>query len=219
NYILTHIVKNMPKGSKVVIDDVWFSDQLIKSNNVIDYFYQSMVHEIDPLLYFKGSYANYWEKGSFFGFREIIPFLNWVNHNHIQLKFEKGVKHIHFELNNPADYDYECLNDIQLNNYGSNDYNPVDLLLDENSMDPSLVKLYQSAKTSYAQANIDQALKQFLELSSSMQNQNHLLYAIAVCYSRLGQYDRALAAINKELDLNEPFILADSLKVKLTERI
>lgn len=103
--IMKHFLNNaipcLPKGSIVIVDDLWYSSDRLTNENVRQFFENTVLSEIDPLQCFEGYYAPYWKGGSFFGFLEVIPFLEWVNRNQIELIFDSKLKMVAFELPNP----------------------------------------------------------------------------------------------------------------------
>jgi len=96
DYVLRNVLPALPEGSVVMVDDVWHSPVELNETNVRAFFESVMLEEIDPLQCFDGYYASYWKGGSFFGFLEVIPLLEWVNHNRIELEFQPGIKSIVF---------------------------------------------------------------------------------------------------------------------------
>jgi len=79
-----------------MVDDVWYSPVELNEFNVSEFFESVMLDEIDPLQCFDGYYAPYWKGGSFFGFLEVVPLLEWVNCNRIELVFRPGIKSVAF---------------------------------------------------------------------------------------------------------------------------
>ena len=95
--------------------------------NVNDFFYTKMLHEIDPLHYFEGSFASYWKGGSFFGYKEIIPLIFWVNDNKIDLIFDKADKLIVFRKYRSKDTPIQPDDSVHSLTFmsGNISYNPV----------------------------------------------------------------------------------------------
>ena len=101
----------MPHGSMVVMDDLWHSPATLSSETALQFFENTVITEIDPLQCFQGYYAPYWKMGSFFGFREVSPLMEWVNNNRIDLVFERGVKSVTFEaIHQNHDYSHFAAN-------------------------------------------------------------------------------------------------------------
>lgn len=96
NYVLVNALPSLPKGSLVMVDDVWYSPITLNADNVSDFFSKIVANEIDSLQCFDGYYAPYWKGGSFLGFMEVIPLMEWVNKNKIELDFKPGIKSVAF---------------------------------------------------------------------------------------------------------------------------
>jgi len=95
-YLLDTAVPALPAGSLVLVDDVWYSPETLDRIRAERFFKEVVINEIDPLQCFDGYYASYWNGGSFFGFLEVIPLLEWVNNNRIELMFKPGIKSVAF---------------------------------------------------------------------------------------------------------------------------
>lgn len=95
-HLLTSALPALPAGSMVIVDDIWYSPEMLDRRSAEQFFKEVVINEIDPLQCFDGYYASYWKGGSFFGFMEVIPLLGWVNSNSIELDFRSGVKSVGF---------------------------------------------------------------------------------------------------------------------------
>lgn len=95
-YLLHTAIPSLPSGSLVMVDDVWYSPETLDQSDAERFFREVVINEIDPLQCFDGYYASYWKGGSFFGFLEVIPLLEWVNNNRIELAFKPGIKSVAF---------------------------------------------------------------------------------------------------------------------------
>lgn len=95
-YLLDTAIPALPPGSLVMVDDVWYSPETLDQSDAERFFKEVVINEIDPLQCFDGYYASYWKGGSFFGFLEVIPLLEWVNKNRIELAFKPGIKSVAF---------------------------------------------------------------------------------------------------------------------------
>ena len=95
-YLLDTAIPSLPPGSLVMVDDVWYSPETLDQDGAEQFFRDVVINEIDPLQCFDGYYASYWKGGSFFGFLEVIPLLEWVNSNRIELAFKPGIKSVAF---------------------------------------------------------------------------------------------------------------------------
>lgn len=96
DYVLRTALPALPAGSVVMVDDLWYSADTLDESNIQSFFDTIMLDEIDPLQCFDGYYASYWKGGSFFGFLEVIPLLEWVNSNRVELAYRSGIKSVAF---------------------------------------------------------------------------------------------------------------------------
>ncbi len=95
---LEHALPALPKGSLVVVDDLWHSPAALSPDNAAAFFRAAVLPEIDPLQCFPGHYASYWQGGAFMGFAEAIPLLSWVNRQGLPLRLHPGAKLVSFGL-------------------------------------------------------------------------------------------------------------------------
>lgn len=96
DHVLRSAIPKLPDKSLVVVDDLWYSQDKLHEGNIHQFFNGEVIHEIDPLQCFHGHYASYWCGGSFVGFPEVIPLMEWVNANRIHLSFLPGCKSVAF---------------------------------------------------------------------------------------------------------------------------
>lgn len=96
-HFLSNAVPALPTGSVVIVDDLWYSPTTLTNDNAGQFFENIILNEIDLMQCFEGFYAPYWKGGSFFGFPEVIPLMEWVNCNQVSLIFEQGIKSVTFE--------------------------------------------------------------------------------------------------------------------------
>ncbi|MEN6335042.1 MAG: tetratricopeptide repeat protein, partial [Phycisphaerales bacterium] len=95
-HVLETVLPSLPDGSLVVVDDLWFSEERLTHENARGFLEDRVCNEIDELQCFSGHYAPYHEGGSFLGFAEVIPLLEFVNRCGIPLVHEPGSKHVFF---------------------------------------------------------------------------------------------------------------------------
>lgn len=95
-HVLETALPSLPDGSLVVVDDLWFSEERLTPANARAFLEDHVCNEIDELQCFNGHYAPYHEGGSFLGFAEVIPLLEFVNRHGIPLVHEPGSKHVFF---------------------------------------------------------------------------------------------------------------------------
>jgi len=104
-HIIEHFVETLPAGSVVCVDDLWYSEQCL-TEETAPQFYESV---IKPLLDPKAKkartrlrhYADYWHGGSFYGFAEVHPLMEWVNERRVWVQLvgiQGWAKQIWFEV-------------------------------------------------------------------------------------------------------------------------
>lgn len=96
-HLLTTALPALPRGSVVIVDDLWHSPEQLSEDTAEAFFFAKVRNEIDPLQCFDGYFAPYWQGGSFMGFMEVVPLMEWVNRNRVQLYFTPGIKSVMFE--------------------------------------------------------------------------------------------------------------------------
>ncbi|MDR2605400.1 MAG: hypothetical protein LBC55_08665 [Desulfovibrio sp.] len=98
--IMAHVLRNavprLPEGSLVVVDDVWYSPGNVNKENAQEIFRARVLPEIDELQLFDVHYAPYHAGGTFWGFREVVPLLRWLNRHGTVLQFTPAAKHVAF---------------------------------------------------------------------------------------------------------------------------
>ena len=99
--IMEHVLNNalpaLPRGSVVIVDDLWHSPDQLTDETAETFFFAKVRNEIDPLQCFDGYFAPYWQGGSFMGFMEVVPLMEWANRNWVQLAFTPEIKSVMFE--------------------------------------------------------------------------------------------------------------------------
>ncbi len=95
-HVLETALPSLPDGSLVVVDDLWFSEKRLTRDNARAFLEDHVCNEIDELQCFNGHYAPYHEGGSFLGFAEVIPLLEFANRHGIPLVHDRGGKHVFF---------------------------------------------------------------------------------------------------------------------------
>ena len=98
-HVLDDIVPSLPAGSVVIVDDLWYSREILTPDNLVGFYLSSISR------YFCNSgkmpphkYAPYWEGGSFYGFSEVVPLMVWINERKIVLEQEPNIKHISWRI-------------------------------------------------------------------------------------------------------------------------
>lgn len=95
--VLESAVPFLPDGSIVVVDDLWHSKEPLDVDSAKRFLSGRMMGEIDWLQCFDGYFAPYWGGGSFMGFREVVPLMEWVNQRGVRLEWAENGKSAHFE--------------------------------------------------------------------------------------------------------------------------
>lgn len=91
--LLRFAVPLLPLNSLVIVDDLWYSPNKLTDENILTFFNESVRPQIDiSVANVPGSYAHYWKGGSFVGFKEVVPLMEYINDHQIELNFEAGVK-------------------------------------------------------------------------------------------------------------------------------
>ncbi len=227
--IMRHVLKNalpyLPKDSLVVVDDIWFSQERLGPDNVQEYFDKFLLGQIDELQCFTGHYAPYHKGGSFMGFQEVLPLMEFVNSRGIDLGYEPGGKHVWFpwdgERNknqNPVRYERGEQES------GIIEYNPLALRANE----PLASRILPKVARLYQQGLLQESARLLVDLINKEPSQS-ASFALAVCQARIGQLDDAnkLAQLARQAGKESWRInrLADDLeqrvgrpKVQMTDR-
>ncbi|MGA1824019.1 MAG: radical SAM protein [bacterium] len=215
NKIMEHILNNalpsLPAESFLIFDGIWHCPKKPDNINISEFFYTIVFNEIDPLNYFEGAVASYWKEGFFLGFNGIIQLASYLNRNGIEVLFEKGDKMIAF-TRPPTDSTasaQDCANNAAGTKSGTITYHPLICCALPNN-DPMI----KSGMELYKRGEITNALHCFNDESS-------MLFAKAICYCRLGIFEKALPLLNNEKILKiSPFakmLLEDTQKFELIQ--
>ena len=208
NYVLENVANSLPKGSLIVVDDLWYSSETITDGNVQEVSQWITSDETDPLRAFKGHYAPYWEGGAFVGFKEVVPLMEWVNRNRVHLHFERKGKAVAFECNkNTANDSTNNFNiDVFSKMTGEFHYNPLNQVrvLDSGSASLQAKALCEQSVKFFDIHKARNSLKCLEQAMSLSKNIRHISYAMAVCQARLGQFDIALKGLQFEINSAHP---------------
>jgi len=217
--IMDHVLRNalpaLPSGSMVVVDDLWHSPATLSSKTALQFFKNIVINEIDPLQCFQGYYAPYWKGGSFFGFREVIPLMAWVNKNQIDLVFKPGIKSVVFEWKQqrPADSSFDSREFEPL--CGNIRYNPVEILHNQGENhtqgDQQILEICDQGAKLYAARRMDLSLVCFQRASDLCPSMTGVFYAQGVILARAGKFEEAMRVLKKEITNPLPHPNAQSL--------
>lgn len=197
-HVLSGALPHLPSGSLVVVDDLWHSPQRLTQTNREAWFREKQLAEIDELQCFSGYYAPYHAGGSFMGFLEVVPLLEFVNARRIELGFTAGGKHVWF----PWDRDMHARSAAKAEpgngpEWGVVEYNPLNLT----SSRPTLSRVLAAAARLYAQGKIAEAAVLLQDLINVEAGPEAAL-ALAVCSARLGMLEQAykICGLARKLD-------------------
>lgn len=204
--IMEHLINTafpqLPDRSIIAIDDIWYSMETLTNREMAESFFDRCVaDQIDSLQYCEFFYAPYWEGGSFMGFPEIIPFLNWINKFRVKLEFVPGIKSasLLYDSEKPMDTVHFAANffgQIQKTpfSFRKTGSAPVsDKQLKAMTLVNNAIKMFTiSYPLNHVLRNLVEAHAMYPELAG-------IRYAIAVCLAQLGKHDNAEVMLRDEI--------------------
>ncbi|KPA13127.1 glycosyl transferase [Candidatus Magnetomorum sp. HK-1] len=215
-HILNTVVPSLPKDSIIAIDDLWYSEKLLSDSNSLEFFDQVVIPQFDPIIFRELFYAPYWKGGSFAGFLEVIPLMEWTNRNSIELDIHEGIKMVSFQLPKKRQTNLS-LPEFDINrfqqNIGKIGQNPVDCF----SISPNTPEskkallLCQEGKKFFEQDLYHKAINCFQSAYQLCPQETGVSYALAVCFARVGQFEESIQLLGKELKLEKPYEKAEKL--------
>ncbi|MBN1359584.1 MAG: glycosyltransferase [Sedimentisphaerales bacterium] len=190
-HVLAHALPALPDGSLVIVDDLWFSEQRLTHDSARAFLESRVVGEIDELQCFNGHYAPYHERGSFMGFAEVIPLLDFVNRYGVTLVYEQRGKHAHFTWSR----DYLSRNRADLRESpaerngwrGAVLYNPLESV----PVSGPLRETMRCLAATYSQGKTKQVAEHLQQLLSQHPHDQGVGFAFAVCLAKLGLLSQA----------------------------
>jgi predicted O-methyltransferase YrrM len=206
-HVLGTAVPNLPPGSLVVVDDLWHSPVELSLDTTGPFFRETVQKEIDWLQCFEGHYAPYHGGGSFLGFREVVPLLEYVNARGIELRFDGKTKNVSF-LTGPA----PVLSNFDPAGFASRCgvalHNPL-----EGSVRGTRLVTHTMTRIAavYRKAGASAAMALLMDLAGKEPTATGLLYALAVCQARMGLPYQALELLTRELAGPDPHVNAGRL--------
>ncbi|HSV98612.1 MAG TPA: glycosyltransferase [Sedimentisphaerales bacterium] len=185
-HVLETALPSLPDESLVVVDDLWFSEERLTNGSARAFLEDRVCSEIDELQCFNGHYAPYHEGGSFLGFAEVIPLLEFVNRHGIPLVHEPGSKHVSFVWKKaylssdrgPA----ACGRD-----YGSAQHNPLESV----PVSTRHSQMMREIAHRYLRKDIRGAAESLLQALNLNPHDPGLSYGLAVCLARGGMLSQA----------------------------
>jgi len=208
--IMTHVLNNavpaLPRGSVLAVDDLWYCNDPVSEDSVSKFFKKVIANEVDYLGCFDGYFAPYWKGGFFIGFPEVVPLMEWVNRNKIDLVFEPGNKMVMFE--HPVSSSNAAVAEFNLEAFtrltGHLHHNPVDQISVHETKDISAGRqageLCRRGIELFAAGHVEQALGCFNRAIGLASNISSSFYGIGVCLARLGRFDLAAKVLESEID-------------------
>jgi GT2 family glycosyltransferase/predicted O-methyltransferase YrrM len=183
-HVLETALPSLPDGSLVVVDDLWFSEDRLTHDNARAFLEGRVCNEIDELQCFHGHYAPYHEGGSFLGFAEVIPLLEFANRHGIPLVHDRGGKHVFFVWKRAyLSQDFgRCEGD-----YGSSMHNPLESV-------PGAARNAETMRAiadRYRQRDIRGAAECLSQALAQDPRDEGLSYGLAVCLARVGMLSQA----------------------------
>jgi len=216
-YLIQNAFPILPPKSTVIVDDLWHSEEVLNDNNIDGFFHEVIKNGIDPLQCFHGFFASYWKGGSFFGFKEVLPLMEWVNNNHVELEFNKDIKSISFAaqvLSAPLSAPL-----IKGEAY----HNPLSHVISEPQVNPEILKVCLQGADLYKANNIKSTIdcfKRALDMDHSIGGPR---YALGVCLARMGRLEDAASLLSKEIELPSrhplALILLGDIKTMLKKEV
>ena len=221
-HVLNNVVPLLPEKSTVAIDDLWYSRHLLSDSNAINFFEQVIIPQFDPIIFRELFYAPYWKGGSFAGFQEVIPLMEWVCKNCIDLTIQQKNKMVYFQLlQDKKERQFSShLFDPQKfqNRLGRIAQNPVDCFASvrpDTEEKMHALNLCQQGIHFFAEDNYAQSFKRFQSAQQICPDMKGLSYALAVCFARVGQFENAIKALQAELRLKNPYEKTNQLLIDL----
>lgn len=226
--IMEHVLQNalpsIPTGSIVAVDDLWYSPSTLDSNNSFKFFEDTVIPQFDPIIYRTLNYAPYWEGGSFVGFPEVVPLMQWANQHAIKLRFKSEVKMVFFEPPLPSqkivNFEFDPENFHRMT--GVIKPKPLEgfAVYNENTAQTKQaldwckkgVIAFESDNYSETIACFEQALGLHPTISGAY-------YAEAVCLTQMGKFEDAVKMLHKEIENPYPHPNARTLLDDIQERI
>ena len=186
-YVLTTALPALPDGCLVVVDDLWFSEDRLTTENARSFLENRVRGEVDELQCFEGHYAPYHRGGSFMGFAEVRPLLAFVNRCGIELMHDKGSKHVRFVWK--KEYAAHCTEPLAMtgSEWGCVLYNPLASVL----VAPALRDTMARLAGDYRHRKLRDVVQTLSRLIAQNPQDQGVAYGLAVCLARVGMLSQA----------------------------
>ncbi len=185
-HVLGTVLPSLPDGSVVIVDDLWFSEDRLTHETARDFLENRVVGEIDELQCFEGYYAPYHEGGSFMGFAEVLPLLDFVNEHRIPLTHDKGSKHVSFVWKKEY-LERQFARSERAEERGSVVHNPLSYVPTADSLAEPMRRL----AADYRAGRLRDVAQNLARLVSQRPHDPGLAYGLAVCMARGGMLSQA----------------------------
>lgn len=93
-HIWNYAITILPSGSLVVIDDVWYSENMLDEATARQFFVDVVSHQTDPMIVREHQprhFAAYWQGGSLFGFEEVPIICEYLNQYRVSAEMKSKV--------------------------------------------------------------------------------------------------------------------------------
>lgn len=218
--IMEHVLRTalpfLPRGSLVAVDDLWHSPDRLVQSSARGYFDAKQITAIDELQCFNGYFAPYHAGGTFMGFLEVIPLLEFVNTRGISLNFEPGGKHVWFAWDGDMHAATRPQNSAQRHDaeWGVVEYNPLRI----DSPHPLVRRVLGTAEQLYQKGKIGDAAVLLSDFVKKEPRPEACL-ALAVCFARLGRLTEAYGLVSTAERLGVPSARIKRLRRDLSQRL
>ena len=206
-HVLGTAVPSLPPGSLMVVDDLWHSPVELSADTAETFLREKVREEIDWLQCFEAHYAPYHGGGSFLGFREVVPLLDYVNARGIALRFDGKAKNASFVTGpGPVLPDYDAAGFAS--RCGTVLHNPL-----AGSVRGASFVTHTMTRIAalYRKAGPEAATSLLEDLANKEPGASGLAYALAVCQARLGRPAQAMEFLGHELARPTPHPAAAAL--------
>ena len=193
DYLIQKVFPFLPDDSLIIVDDIWYSKNNLTQKNIKEFFENNIISQIDLLTPFLCYFAPYFKGGSFCGFREVIPYLNYLNSNKIEINFKENLKHVWFYKKDIKLRQNK--NEVNMNSmyWGYYKYHPIFL---ENIKDENILELVFDIKNFYENGDIINCINTLIKTNLIGKNKT-IDYFLSICLSKIGEFKKAYNIISK----------------------
>lgn len=198
-HVLDTALPHLPDGSQVVVDDLWFSEERLTQDNARSFLENRVCQEIDELQCFHGHYAPYHQGGSFLGFAEVIPLLEFVNRHGITLVHNRAGKHVFFVWKKAyLSQDRETSDGSGRS--GGDDGSVLHNPLESVPVSDRHVGMIREIAARYQQRDVRGAAESLANALAQDPHDQGLSYGLAVCLARGGMLSQARDVLARNLN-------------------